>query len=43
MVVGVDDGGVGGCHGSDLLMWVRGGGSGGGGQRAVGMVVAWWF
>ena len=39
----IDDGGVGGCHGSGLLMWVRGGDSGNGGQRAVGMVMAWCF
>ena len=32
----IDDGGVGGYHGSGLLMWVCGGGSGGGGQRAEG-------
>ena len=38
----IDDGGVRGCCGSGLLMWVHGGDSGGGGQRAVGMVVAWW-
>ena len=26
----------------DVGLWCRGGGSGGGGQKAVGMVVAWW-
>ena len=41
-MVDVNYGGVGGCRGSGLLMWVCGGGSGGGGQRAVGLVVAWW-
>ena len=26
----------------DVGLWCRGGGSGDGGQKAVGMVVAWW-
>ena len=39
----IDDGGVRGCRGSGLLMWVHGGDSGGGGQRAVGMVVSGLF